>query len=237
MALISKSKFLGYQNRFHGKVKQSPMVVELRLVTDIEPEDDYERFTGDSDRATKSFKIPCLYKREIKSEERDKYGWSKDVDGVFYFSPLDLIKAFGTFKIDTKKTTLIFSDTVQEIEKIDYLEPYYDTCVTVTMATKSITGTIQPLSVLAKTLQVINFNLPDFTPFADGSLTFTPTSNGSVPIIILSSNISVAIIQKTGNNFTITFVQPGKVTFTAMQLENENFASAVPVIQALEITA
>lgn len=238
MGLISKQKFTGYQRRFYGKVTKSPMVVELKIVTSIIPEDEYEAFTGDSDRITTSYKVPCLYKREIKDEDRSKYGWSQDVDGVLYFSPIDLVRIVGTFKIDTEKTTIIFADKEHKIEQREYLEPYYDSCVGLRIAVSNLRGS-DPNDPIPEVLlpATITFTQPGAANLTNGHYTPSITSTSSAPLILISSDPLKASVTKVNNVFQITLHTFGTVMLTAMQLKGNGYTAATPVTRNLVIEA
>ena len=60
---------------------------------------------------------------------REKYGLPKEVNGIVYLSPLQLVPVLGTFKLDWNKTKVHFAGHTQVVEKIEYLEPLYDSCV------------------------------------------------------------------------------------------------------------
>ena len=133
--LISKSRFLNYQNLFYQKIQQTPYKIQLEVVSVKEKADTEEfsmdSFVGDSPRESKLYELRCLYEKEISDRTREKYGIPKEVNGVVYLSPKQLKPIFGDFHLDWNKTKIHFEGSVQVINKVVYLEEFkeYGSCI------------------------------------------------------------------------------------------------------------
>ena len=75
------------------------------------------------------FEFPALYEKEISNRMRDKYGLSKEVNGIIYLSPKQLEPKLGSYQLDWNKTKVHFNGSTQVIDKIIYLEEMYGSCV------------------------------------------------------------------------------------------------------------
>lgn len=133
--LISKSRFLNYQNLFYQKIQQTPYKIQLEVVSVKEKADTEEfsmdSFVGDSPRESKFYELRCLYEKEISDRTREKYGIPKEVNGVVYLSPKQLKPIFGDFHLDWNKTKIHFEGSVQVVNKVVYLEEFkeYGSCI------------------------------------------------------------------------------------------------------------
>ena len=134
MNILPKAKFLQYQNIFFRKVTATPYFVELETVTASDyTEDDgsfsLEKFVGDSPRSSVRHTFKALYEKEISDRTREKYGLPKEVNGVVYLSPKQLVPVFGDYHLDWNTTKIHFEGRVQVVNKIVYLEELYKSCV------------------------------------------------------------------------------------------------------------
>lgn len=131
--LVSQAKFSSYRSLFYQKLLQTPYKIQLEVVSiqKVEPTEEFslDAFVGDSPRNSKFYEFQALYEKEISDRDREKYGLPKEVNGVVYLSPLQLVPVFGTFKLDWNKTKVHFEGSTQVINKIVYLEQLYDSCV------------------------------------------------------------------------------------------------------------
>lgn len=133
--LITKDKFNQYQGIFYSKVTNTPYFVELIRVSIVDGHYDedggfnLEAFVGSSNRVYKSYRLQCLYEKQIADRTRDKYGIPKEVNGVVYLSPRQLVPLFGDYHIDVNKTKFKFEGHTQVINKVVYLEELYGSCV------------------------------------------------------------------------------------------------------------
>ena len=130
--LISKSNFNKYSKIFYSKVTNTPYEIELEIssVDKSSTDGDFlSSFVGDSKRTSEIYTFKALYEKEISDRTREKYGLPKEVNGIVYLSPLQLIKKFGTFKLDWNRTKVHFEGSVQVINKIVYLEQLYGSCI------------------------------------------------------------------------------------------------------------
>lgn len=131
--LISKSNFNRYRKIFYNKVVNTPYEIELEISTvdkSSSTDGDFlSSFVGDSKRTSETYTFKALYEKEISDRTREKYGLPKEVNGIVYLSPLQLIKKFGTFKLDWNRTKVHFEGSTQVINKIVYLEQLYGSCV------------------------------------------------------------------------------------------------------------
>ena len=135
MNILPKAKFLRYQSIFHQKVMATPYTIELEVVrvsTDFMDEDggfSLEKFVGDSPRTSTTHKFKALYEKEISDRTREKYGLPREVNGIVYLSPKQLVPVFGDYHLDWNTTKIHFEGRVQVVNKIVYLEELYNSCV------------------------------------------------------------------------------------------------------------
>jgi len=139
--LITKSKFLGYQNQFYKKLMLTPYKIKLEVVKVTEtPSDGFsiDSFVGDSAREPEFFEFRALYEKEIPNRVREKYGLAKEVNGIVYLSPKQLIPVLGDYHLDWNRTKVHFEGSIQVIDKIIYLEEFkeYGGCVGVQIFVK-----------------------------------------------------------------------------------------------------
>lgn len=130
--LVTKNKFLQYRKLFYQKVLKTPYKIQLEVVSVEKPtteEFSFESFVGDSPRTSKFYELRALYEKEISDRTREKYGLPKEVNGVVYLSPLQLIPLFGDYHLDWNKTKVHFEGSTQVINKVVYLEELYGSCV------------------------------------------------------------------------------------------------------------
>lgn len=140
--LVTKLKFLQYQNMFYKKLLRTPYKIQLEVVTiqKVEPTEEFsmETFVGDSPRTSKFYEFRALYEKEISDRTREKYGLPKEVNGIVYLSPKQLVPKFGDYHIDWNKTKVHFEGRTQVINKVVYLEEFkeYGSCVGVQLFVK-----------------------------------------------------------------------------------------------------
>ena len=131
--ILTRSRFLLYQGEFYRKLLRTPFKVTLEIFTVTPPpetgEFSLDAFVGDSERTSKLYEFNALYEREIPLRTREKYGLPKEVNGIVYLSPKQLEGTLGTFKLDWNKTKVHFADRTQVIQKIEELEPLYNSCI------------------------------------------------------------------------------------------------------------
>lgn len=129
--MITKSRFLHYQGVFYQKLRKTPHTVQLEVFTVATPSNEFsmDDFVGDAAVTPRTFIVQALYERDIPTRTREKYGLPSEVNGIVYISPLQLVPLVGTFRLDWNKTKVHFQDHVQVIQKIEYLEPLFDSCV------------------------------------------------------------------------------------------------------------
>ena len=132
MNILPQAKFNRYRQVFFNKVKATPYTIKLETKT-ITPTTDsgfsLESFVGDSPRSSELHEFHALYEKEISDRTREKYGLPKEVNGIVYLSPLQLVPVYGDFHLDWNKTKIHFEGHVQVINKIIYLEELYKSCV------------------------------------------------------------------------------------------------------------
>ena len=131
--LISKGQFTNYRSIFYNKLKKTPHYIELEVFSVVNApssnEFSLDAFVGDSQRTSTTYKFQALYEKIVSDRMREKYGLAKEVNGVVYLSPLQLVPVLGTFYLDWNKTKIHFNGKVQVINKVIYLEEMYDSCV------------------------------------------------------------------------------------------------------------
>lgn len=138
--LVTRAKFLSYQNLFYKKLQATPYKIQLEIVTiqKVEPTEEFsmDAFVGDSPRTSEFFEFRALYEKEIPNRTREKYGLPKEVNGIVYLSPKQLVPALGYYHLDWNKTKVHFEGRIQVIDKIIYLEELYGSCVGVQIFVK-----------------------------------------------------------------------------------------------------
>lgn len=130
--IITQGNFRRYQEAFFRKIKATPFTIQLEIVTIIRTGKagfSLEDFVGDNERTSTFHTFNALYEREIPLRSREKYGLPKEVNGVVYLSPLQLVPVLGTFELNWNKTRVHFTGHTQVIQKIEYLEPLYNSCI------------------------------------------------------------------------------------------------------------
>lgn len=133
--LISKTKFFTYQNSFYRHILATPYKIKLEVVkvrdTTIPGEFSMDAFVGDSPREYKLYEFRALYEKEISDRVREKYGLPREVNGVVYLSPKQLVKEFGDYHLNWNRVKVHFEGAVQVINKVVYLEEFkeYGSCV------------------------------------------------------------------------------------------------------------
>lgn len=140
--LVTKGKFLQYQNMFYKKLLRTPYKIQLEVVAvqKVEPTEEFsmDAFVGDSPRTSKFYEFRALYETEISNRTREKYGLPQEVNGVVYLSPKQLIPKFGDYHLDWNRTKVHFEGRTQVIDKIVYLEEFveYGSCIGVQLFVK-----------------------------------------------------------------------------------------------------
>lgn len=131
--LVSRTKFFQYQNIFYKKLLNTPYKIQLEVVTiqKVEPTEEFsmDAFVGDSPRTSKFYEFRALYEKEIPNRTREKYGLPKEVNGIVYLSPKQLVPKLGDYHLNWNKTKIHFEGHVQVIDKIIYLEELYGSCI------------------------------------------------------------------------------------------------------------
>lgn len=131
--LISRTRFFQYQSMFYKKLLNTPYSIRLEVVTiqKIEPTEEFsmDAFVGDSLRTSTFYEFQALYEKEIPNRTREKYGLPKEVNGIVYLSPKQLVPKLGDYHLNWNKTKIHFEGHVQVIDKIIYLEELYGSCI------------------------------------------------------------------------------------------------------------
>lgn len=131
--LVTKTKFLQYQDMFYKKLLKTPYRIRLEMVTvkNAESSDEFsmDAFVGDSPRTSEFYDFQALYEKEISNRTREKYGLPMEVNGVVYLSPRQLVPKFGDYHLNWNRTKIHFEGRTQVIERIIYLEELYGSCV------------------------------------------------------------------------------------------------------------
>lgn len=118
---------------------RSPMLITLRVVNVGNNEGSIEDFVGSSDRTFTDHKVHALYNYNIIPYDRDKSGYSNDISGEVFVSPLELQRVIGTFRVDRKKTHVIFTDQEVALKEIEYMEPLFNSCVAIKLIMDDLT--------------------------------------------------------------------------------------------------
>lgn len=140
--LVPKNKFLQYQAMFYKALLATPYKIQLEVVTvkKLDPSEEFsmEAFVGDSPRESKFYEFRALYEKEVSDRTREKYGLPKEVNGIVYLSPKQLVPKLGDYHLDWNKTKIHFEGRTQVISKVVYLEEFkeYGSCVGVQIFVK-----------------------------------------------------------------------------------------------------
>lgn len=134
---LTRTRLAHFQGAFFREVSKSPYKATLIVTTVGVANSALEAFVGSSPRTSTRHEIPCLYQKNVQATERKKYGFSDDVTGIVYASPLSLVPLLGTYKIDALKTQVEFFGHTDNIESVSYDEELYDTCVAVVIGLRS----------------------------------------------------------------------------------------------------
>ena len=131
--LVSRTKFFQYQNIFYKKLLNTPYKIRLEVVTiqKVEPTEEFsmDAFVGYSPITSEFYEFQALYEKEIPNRTREKYGLPKEVNGIVYLSPKQLVPKLGDYHLNWNKTKIHFEGHVQVIDKIIYLEELYGSCI------------------------------------------------------------------------------------------------------------
>lgn len=138
--LITKSQFLRYQGIFFDKIKKTPHKIQLEIVS-VAPREDtgefsMDAFVGDSPRESKFYEFQALYETMESEWSRMKYGMPREVNGIVYLSPKQLVPKFGDYHLNRFATKVHFAGKTQVVEKICYLEEMYGSCIGVQIFVK-----------------------------------------------------------------------------------------------------
>ena len=138
MALLTNARFLRYQDTFYRTVAQCDKTIEIGIES-VSPTGDFlEGFVGAGTRTITWHTFPALYQTDIDSYSRDRFGLSSTESGLIYLSPKQLIPVFGTYRIDRLATHVRKSDHEFILDKVNYLEPLYESCVAIELTLKDI---------------------------------------------------------------------------------------------------
>jgi hypothetical protein len=107
--------------------------------TPTDGEFDLDMFVGDSKRDSVEYTFNALYEKDISTRTREKYGITNLVNGIVYLSPLQVAPKLGTYRVDKDKTVIHFNGAIQVIDKIDYLEEMYGSCIAIQIFLKDAT--------------------------------------------------------------------------------------------------
>jgi hypothetical protein len=138
--ILPQTKFVRYRQTFFNKLQATPYTIELETVRVVNPpaseEFSMDSFVGDSLRESETHTFRALYEKEISDRTREKYGLPKEVNGIVYLSPLQLVPVYGDYHLDWNKTKIHFEGRTQVVNKIIYLEELYGSCVGVQIFVK-----------------------------------------------------------------------------------------------------
>ena len=144
MQVLSQAAFRSYQNKFHEKIMGTPHTVKVEIFSVVPKDDtsgefDIETFVGDSKRTSKEYLFNALYEEDISTRTREKYGVTNLINGIVYLSPLQVLPVLGTYRIDKNKTIVHFNGAIQVIDKIDYMDELFGSCIAIQIFLKDAT--------------------------------------------------------------------------------------------------
>lgn len=134
--VLTQALFEKYRDIFYQKVTQSPNIIQLKVIDVTTSGDSLKDFIGSSNRAETVYNLPVLYHYDVSESSRELTGIDKNVGGVIYLSPLQLIPIFGTFRPDYRKLKVTLSGNDYLVDSPDYREAIYDSCVAVVYTLK-----------------------------------------------------------------------------------------------------
>lgn len=131
MTLLLQNKFKSYQRIYHKKVMTTPHQVDLEIIETAPKTEDFsmDSFVGDSERDPIRYTFRALYEKDISMRTREKYGITNEVNGIIYLSAIQVTEVLGDYHIDKNKTVAYFNGKRQVIEKLDYLEELFGSCI------------------------------------------------------------------------------------------------------------
>lgn len=90
-----------------------------------------DAFVGDSPRTSTTHEFRALYEKDIPNRTREKYGLSKEVNGIIYLSPKQLVPVYGDYHVNWNRTKVHFEGRTQVVDKVIYLEEFkeYGSCI------------------------------------------------------------------------------------------------------------
>jgi hypothetical protein len=115
-------------------VTNSPKVVTIILVQlpqEGEPAT-FENFTGiQAAEVTKTVTLNCLYNKNDLDFDESYAGYQNIASGTLYFSPKQLIQAFGTFRLDGREVRFVLDGKEYNTIDVSLSEELFDTCIAV----------------------------------------------------------------------------------------------------------
>lgn len=131
---LSHTTFVQVQAQFHRIVQSSPLCANLVIVESTPEAGSYDTLMGNSTRSiTKEVPLKVLFNRNVDDNTRTKFGLSEDVSGVLYVSPIDLIIATGSWKLDGRKLKVQFLEETYLVKRVHYISnvPKFSSCLAV----------------------------------------------------------------------------------------------------------
>jgi hypothetical protein len=129
--LVTRGRFLRYQNEFYKKASRSDIIALFTKIIPTINSGSLDDFLGTSSRSSESKEIPILFNKDALDHSRESFGISKQFTGTIYVAPKHLIDSFGTFKIEENKFIVTLQEHDYVINNFNYLELMYESCLSV----------------------------------------------------------------------------------------------------------
>ena len=127
--ILTQSRHDNFVEVFHRNVLNSPKTVTLRLLEldEVNSTSSFEDFTGTAEPAiSKEVKFPCLFKKNEVDYDDSFIGFNNVVDGRIYLSPKQLLRNFGTFRLDARQVNFILDGQEFNCVKVVFLEELFE---------------------------------------------------------------------------------------------------------------
>lgn len=200
-----------------------------------ETTDDYEAFIGEGLETFVSKNLRCLYKRVMSDEERMRYGWSREVDGVLYISPKTLEENFGTFRIHSEKDTFVFNRRKCKIDQIEYLEEFFGTCIAVRIAISSLKGEYVGEEIDTKTIaEPLSLDLVDYVSMGD---TLEVPYIAQYKPIVVNPNPSILKVEVKDTILELTGLSEGTVFLKILIPKTAEHGASRTIVKQISVNA
>ena len=131
VAVITPEKFYRYRTQFKKNLDKVPARCVITFTTQTSS-GSFTDFTGDSNRTTNTFTLPCLYNFELSEQQRLKYGMDSNESGIIFLSPIHLQEMTGYTDLTRKDIAMILLNEGEfAVNRVKHKEPLYNSCIAI----------------------------------------------------------------------------------------------------------